>query len=85
MTTDIVSKVLDETIDALIDLDAVKLQMLEESIALVAKSNIKCQESEICAILAKQRLLELILQNSESTLNVLNRMHGRNAGEQWAL
>jgi hypothetical protein len=76
--------VLDETIQALTLLDFNKLQALEKRISALAESDAKCSEDSVYLILAKKRLLELILQNCEANLNALNRLHGRNTRDQWA-
>lgn len=79
-----VTEVLDEAIQALTILDLNKLESLEERIAALAASSNAGRSDNIDAILAKKRLLALILQNCRSNLNALNRLHGRNTRDQWA-
>jgi hypothetical protein len=79
-----VADVLDETIQALTLLDFNRLQALEKRITAFADSEAKCSGDSIDLILAKKRLLKLILQNFEANLKALNRLHGRNTSDQWA-
>jgi hypothetical protein len=79
-----VADVLDETIQALTLLDFNRLQALEKRISAFADSGTKCSGDSIDLILAKKRLLKLILQNFEANLKALNRLHGRNTSDQWA-
>ncbi len=75
---------LDETIRAITMLDLNRLKTLEEKISAMAQYSITCGKGGINTILAKKHLLDLILQNCESNLDILNRLHGRNTREQWA-
>ena len=79
-----VTEVLDEAIRALTTLDLHKLESLEQRIAVLAASSSVSQSSNIGKIMAKKRLLALILQNCKSNLNALDRLHGRNTRDQWA-
>ena len=79
-----VADVLDETIQALTLLDFKKLQALEERITAFAGTGAKCSGDRVDSIMAKKRLLELVLQNCETNLKALNRLHGRNTRDQWA-
>jgi hypothetical protein len=79
-----VADVLDETIQALTLLDFNKLEALEKRISAFVWSGAKCNENSLDLILAKKRLLELILQNCEANLNTLSRLHGRNTRDPWA-
>ena len=79
----VVADVLDETIEALTLLDFERLQALEKRISVFADSEGQCS-GDLNLILAKKRLLELILQNCEGNLKALNRLHGRNMRDQWA-
>jgi hypothetical protein len=79
-----VADVLDATIQALTFMDFKRLQALEKRISEFANSGAKCSEDSVDLILAKKRLLELVLQNCETNLKVLNRLHGRNTRDQWA-
>lgn len=79
-----VTEVLDEAIQALTVLDLNKLERLEERIASLAASSEACRGAGLNGILAKRRLLAMILENCRSNLNALNRLHGRNTRDQWA-
>jgi hypothetical protein len=76
--------ILEETIRAITMLDLNQLKTLEEKISVMAQYSITCGKGGINTILAKKHLLDLILQNCESNLDILNRLHGRNTREQWA-
>jgi hypothetical protein len=78
-----VGEVLDQTIQALTLLDLNKLQTLERRISAMAESNLKWNRESFPSLLAKKRLLELVLQNCKSNLDALNRLHGRNMRDQW--
>jgi hypothetical protein len=75
--------ILEETIRAITMLDLNQLKTLEEKISVMAQYSITCGKGGINTILAKKHLLDLILQNCESNLDILNRLHGRNTREQW--
>jgi hypothetical protein len=79
-----VADVLDQTIQALTLMDLNKLQSLERRISLLAESNATCDREGLPSLLAKKRLLELILQSCKSNLDALNRLHRRNTRDQWA-
>jgi len=79
-----VADVLDETIQALTLLDFSRLEALEKHILAFADSGAKCSEDSLDLIVAKKRLLELILQSYEANLKALNHLHGRNMRDQWA-
>ncbi len=74
---------LDETLEALVRLDMDRLVLLEERMEVLTQSNVIFGESSIGSIVAKRRVLELVLRNSEENLNTLNRLHSRNMGSQW--
>jgi hypothetical protein len=78
-----VGEVLDQTIQALTLLDLNKLQTLERRISAMAESNVEWNRDSFSSLLAKKRLLELVLQNCKSNLDALNRLHGRNMRDQW--
>lgn len=80
-----VADALDETIRALAILDLDTLQAMEERMMVLAQSPLIADEVSIGSILAKKRVLELVLDHSESNLNALRRLYGRNAGELWEL
>ena len=77
-----VADVLDETLGALTSLDADKLQELERRVEALAESELVCGEISADSILAKKRVLELLLRNSEENLGALHRLHVRNIGNQ---
>ncbi len=79
-----VSDVLDETIQAFTQLDLHSLQALERRISILTESGISSRGDSLNLILAKQHLLQLLLQSCEANLDILNRLHGRNTREQWA-
>jgi len=79
-----VGEVLDQTIQALTLLDLNKLQALERRLSAMAESNVEWNRDSFPSLLAKKRLLELVLQNCKSNLDALNRLHGRNMRDQWA-
>jgi hypothetical protein len=78
-----IADMLDETLEALVRLDMDRLVLLEERMEVLTQSNVIFGESSIGSILAKRRVLELVLRNSEENLNTLNRLHSRNMGSQW--
>jgi hypothetical protein len=78
-----VGEVLDQTIQALTLLDLNKLQALERRISAMAESNVEWNRDSFPSLLAKKRLLELVLQNCKSNLDALNRLHGRNMRDRW--
>jgi hypothetical protein len=70
--------VIDETIQALASLDLAKLQKLEARAAELQQSDLLLKGVDRDVLLAKKRVLELVLRNNESTLYVLDRVSGRN-------
>ncbi len=78
-----VADVLEETIKALGSLDLESLQVQEEQIAILAQSNLIADEVSMTSVLAKKRVLELVLRSSASNLNALNRLYGRNTRDPW--
>lgn len=78
-----VTEVLDEAIRLLPLLDLNKLERLEGRIDEIAASATADRSVNLGTVLAKKRLLALILQNCRSNLNALHRLHGRNTGDQW--
>jgi hypothetical protein len=79
----VVGEVLDETIQALTLLDLDKLHALEKRISAVAEPNVEWNRDSVVSLLAKKRLLEIVLQNCKSNLDTLNRLHRRNTRDQW--
>jgi hypothetical protein len=78
-----VADLLDETIDALAALDLYRLQVLEERSVALSEAKI-IHEKNIPSILMKKRVLELVLQSSEESLNALDRLRDRNVRSPWA-
>jgi hypothetical protein len=78
-----IADMLDETLEALVRLDMDRLVLLEERMEVLTQSNVIFGESSIGSIVARRRVLELVLRNSEENLNTLNRLHSRNMGSQW--
>jgi hypothetical protein len=78
------SDVIDQTIQALTLHDLNKLQALERRVSEMAESNVAWNGDIHLSLLAKKRLLELILQNYKSNLDALSRLHRRNMRDQWA-
>lgn len=79
----ILIETLEEANRALIALDLNKLESLEVRIAELATSASANRSNTIGTVLAKQQLLNLILQQCRSNLNALHRVHGRNSRDQW--
>ncbi len=78
-----VADILDETVEALAVLDSDSLRTLEERAATLAQSSLIFNEAGLSSILAKRRVLELVLGDSASNLNALNRLYGRNTRVPW--
>ena len=74
---------LDETIHALALLDLDALKAVEERLTILTQSTLIADEVSIGSILRKKRVLELVLQHSESNLNALQRLYGRNTRDLW--
>lgn len=74
---------LDETIHALALLDLDALRAVEERLTVLTQSTQIVDEASIGSILRKKRVLELVLQHSESNLNALQRLYGRNTRDLW--
>lgn len=82
-TCQAVADVLDQTIQALALLDLERLQILEEQTAALAESKLVGDGAGINAVLGKKRVLELVLDDSASNLNALNRLYERNMRGSW--
>jgi hypothetical protein len=80
----VVDEILDQTIQALTLLDLNKLQSLEKRIATAAESNVVFDRGNLTSLLAKKRILELLLHNCKSNLDTLDHLHKRNVRGQWA-
>ena len=76
--------ILNETVEALSNLDLEKLNALEQQIVLLAESNVNFAKDSIGLVLAKKRQLEIVLQNCQINLDALTRLHARNMRNQWA-
>lgn len=74
---------LDETIHALALLDFDALKAVEERLTVLTQSTQIVDEASIGSILRKKRVLELVLHHSESNLNALQRLYGRNTSDLW--
>ncbi|RSL14875.1 hypothetical protein EDE15_0343 [Edaphobacter aggregans] len=84
MTTDhVLVDLLDETIAALALMDAEKLETLGERVELLSQVNVVCGRDDGKNALAKKRVLEVLLENSESNLRLLERLYERGATVQW--
>jgi hypothetical protein len=75
--------ILDETVEALSNLDSVKLHALERT-AVLAESNVNYEKDDIDLAQPKKRRLEIVLQNCQVNLDALTRLHSRNMRNQWA-
>jgi hypothetical protein len=76
--------ILDETVEALSNLDLEKLNALEQQIVLLAESNVNFAKDSIGLVLPKKRQLEIVLKNCQVNLDALTRLHARNMRNQWA-
>lgn len=74
---------LDETVHALAILDLDTLQAIERRMAPLARIKLVADRDSADAILAKKRVLEMVLHHSESNLNALCRLYGRNTRDLW--
>lgn len=84
MTTDhALVDLLDETITALAMMDAEKLEALGERIELLSQTDVVCGRDKGTKALAKKRVLEMLLVNSESNLRLLERLYERGATVRW--
>jgi hypothetical protein len=80
----LVADILEETVQAIRMLDLNRLKNVEEKISTLAQYSITCGKWDLNTILVKKHLFDTILQNCESNLDSLNRLHGRNTEDQWA-
>ena len=74
---------LDETIRALAILDLDTLKAVERRMTVLAQSRLIADEVSIGSIRVKKRVLEQVLNHSESNLNALRRLYGRNTRDLW--
>jgi hypothetical protein len=78
----VLAEVLAETVNALSNLDLDKLQALEQRIVILAESDERFEGDDVGLVLSKRRLLEIILQNCQVSLDALMRLHARNMRDQ---
>ena len=78
------SEVLDETIEALTNLDSAKLHALEQRIIVLADAKVNYDRDSMSSVLPKRRKLEIILQSFQINLDALTRLYARNMRNQWA-
>ena len=84
MTTDhILADLLDKTIAALAVMDAEKLEALGERVELLSQVNVFCGRDNWTKALTRKRVLEILLENSESNLRLLERLYKRGTTVQW--
>jgi hypothetical protein len=84
MTTDCaLADLLDETIAALAMIDAEKLEALGERAELLSRVNVVYSRDKGIKALAKKRVLEMLLVNSESNLRLIERLYERGATVRW--
>ena len=84
MTTDhTLADLLDETIAALAKMDAERLEALGEKVELLSQVSVVCGRDKGMKALAKKRVLEMLLVNSESNLRLLERLYERGANVRW--
>ena len=83
MATDhVLEDLLDETIAALALMDVEKLEALGERVELLSQVNAVCSRDN-GRTLAKKRVLEILLENSESNLRLRERLYERGTTVQW--
>jgi hypothetical protein len=80
----VVADILEETVQAIRMLDLNRLKNVEEKISALAQYSITCGRWDLNTSLVKKHLVDTILQNCESNLDSLNRLHSRNTRDQWA-
>ena len=80
-----VANLLGETVAALALFDMASLQTLEERAVLLAQSNLVADVASMDLIQSKRRVLEVVLGHSESNLNAVNRLYGRDTRAPWQL
>ncbi|MEO6815998.1 MAG: hypothetical protein ABI177_04800 [Edaphobacter sp.] len=83
MTLDAVVDVLEKTIRALALLDHDDLQIQQERIGALAQSSLIADEAGMNLVLTKKLVLERLLDESASNLNLRNRLLERNMRNQW--
>jgi hypothetical protein len=84
MTTDhVLADLLDETIAALATIDAERLEKLGARVELLSQIHVVGSEGGAMKVLARKRVLEILLQSSESNLRLLERLYERGRKVQW--
>jgi hypothetical protein len=84
MTTDhVLADLRDETIAAFALMDAGKLEALGERVELLSQVNVVCGRDNGKKALTKRRVLEVVLENSESNLRLLERLYERGITVKW--
>ena len=76
--------ILDETVAEFSDLNLEALHALEQRTVIIAESTETLERDALGVVLAKKRLLEIVLQNCQVNLDALTRLHARNMRNQWA-
>jgi hypothetical protein len=71
------AEIVDGTVEALIRLDLGKLQDNEARVLAIAGTQVAACGDGIDRILAKKRVLELVLKNAEETLDTIRRLSDR--------
>ncbi len=75
--------VLDQTVHALGALDLDALNAIEERLVVLSRFTFLADEAGIASILLKKRVLQLVLNHSESALKALQNLYGRNTRDLW--
>jgi hypothetical protein len=84
MTTDhVLADLLDETIAALATIDAERLENLGARVELLSQIHVVDSEGGGMKVLVRKRVLEILLQSSESNLRLLKRLYERGRKVQW--
>jgi hypothetical protein len=78
------TNILDETVEAFSNLDSAKLHALAQQIIVLAESNAKYEGICVDFALSRKHQLEILLQNCQTNLDALMRLHARNMRNQWA-
>lgn len=83
-TNQALGDILDEAVAALSDLNSEALHALEQRTVMLAESAETFERDAVGVVLAKKRLLEIVLHNCRVNLDALTRLHARNMRNQWA-
>jgi hypothetical protein len=76
-----VATILDETIEALSQLDHDRLSSLEKKIQMLA--NTDAVSSSTPSVLERQQTLKYLLDETKANVAVLTRLHHGNGGSEW--